>query len=221
MSYKAILFDLDGTLLNSVPVIIKTATEVFQAMGIDRDGDDLRNTIGIPLQVQAKMFAGERAVEFIELYREFYRKRMGQDTHLFPGTLEMLETLKAREFYTALVTSKTARSAIGAIETTGMTGMFNVIVTADDVQHPKPNPEPLLKALIALDLNPGDAIYVGDSMFDIDAAQRASVTMAAVSWGARSREDLLQQCPDRVFDTWPDFLDWVGSSVSSSLPHSA
>ena len=214
MKYKAVLFDLDGTLLNSVPVILKTAKEVFLAMGIPHDASELRNTIGIPLRVQAKMFAGERSHEFIELYRTFYRGHLGEDSHLFPHTLDMLNALKSDGYSTALVTSKSARSAIGAIEATGMTGKFDVIVTADDVGHPKPSAEPILKALKALELRPEEAIYVGDSMFDVDAAQRAAVTMVAVSWGARSKEDLLLECPERVFDSWQEFLDWIDASVS-------
>lgn len=212
--FKAVLFDLDGTLLNSIPVILKATKEVFTVMGIKNDVSDMQKMIGVPLEVQAKMFAKDRDAEFIDTYRAYYRKYTDQDMSLYPQTLEMLDVLKSGGFVTALVTSKAAKSAARAVEKTGMGGIFDIIVSADDVTRPKPDPEPLLKALAMLSLKPEEALYVGDSLFDIDAAQKAGIAVAAVSWGARSREDLLLQHPDGVFDTWNEFLSWLGAPVS-------
>ena len=126
----------------------------------------------------------------------------------------MLGPLADRGYLLALVTSKSSRSAKRALEHTQIAGRFDSIVTADDVVRFKPHPEPILKALSELKVPRDQAIYVGDSMFDVDAAQKAKVTMAAVSWGARSREDLLIECPESVFDTWQEFLVWLGITAA-------
>lgn len=215
MKYKAILFDLDGTLLDSVPVILKTARDVFKLMEISYDESDLRKSIGVPLKVQALRYAGDKALEFTELYRREYAKYQEEDGHVFPYTIEMLDTLRANGYATALVTSKVNPTAQRALDRTGMAGKFDVVITADDVEHPKPHPQPLLKALEILKVAPEESIYVGDSLFDVDAAQRANVTMVAVSWGARSKEDMLTMCVEHVVDTWQEFLDWLDSSPTS------
>ena len=207
------LFDLDGTLLDSVSVILKAAEEAFGALSIAYDENELRKTIGIPLRVQAKRFAGARAEEFVERYRAIYRERQQRDLKLFPGTLQMLDAVKSRGFSTAVVTSKAARVTRMALDQTGIANKFDAVVTADDVQHPKPDPEPILKALEALKTTPEQAIYVGDSLFDVDAAQRAGVAMVGVSWGARTKDDLLLMCPQGVFDTWDEFFSWLDSQL--------
>lgn len=209
MIYKAALFDLDGTLLDSIPVILKSAREVFGEMELHYDEDAIRKTIGIPLKIQAKDWAGDRWHEFESKYRAAYKRNQYGDFHLFPGTVDMLKSLKSAGVKTALVTSKSSSGARSALDCTGMDGLFDAIVSADDVKHAKPQPEPILKALTILDVSPNEAIYVGDSIFDIDAAQRAGVQPIGVSWGARSKDDLLLMCPDKVFDTWPEFVTWI------------
>lgn len=206
MDFKAILFDLDGTLLDSVPTIMKCNKEVFDVMELPFDSVDVRNCIGIPLKVQALRFAGERATEFMDRYRSVYLQHQEQ---LFPGTSTMLDALKSRNYLTGLVTSKAANGVLRITKQTGIFEKFDVIVTADDIKNPKPHPEPILKALKKLNVATSAGLYVGDSLFDVDAANSANVQMAAVSWGARSKGDLLLMCPDRVFDTWEEFLNWL------------
>ena len=217
MKYKAILFDLDGTLLDSVNVILKTAKKVFGTMGIIYDETDLRKSIGVPLKVQAMRYCGDRAGEFTDLYRKEYSKNSAEDGRVFPYTLEMLNALRTQGYTTALVTSKSTTTAKWAIEHTGMTGKFDVIVTADDVEHPKPHPQPILKALEILKVKPEEAIYIGDSLFDVDAAQKAKVTMVGVTWGARSKEDMQSMCVDHIIDSWKEFLVWLSGSSDPRL----
>jgi len=214
MTYKAILFDLDGTLLDSVQIILEAAGEVCDAMGLDFDEADFRKSIGIPLRVQALRWAGSRAEEFRDRYRAIYRELQEERAVLFPGTAEMLAEIKARGSLTGVVTSKSTRSTLRALEHTGILAFFDTIVTADDVVHHKPHPDPILKALESLGLRSDEALYIGDSMFDVEAAQAAGVEVVGVSWGARSREDLLLQCPNGVFDTWAGFLSWLDGGPS-------
>lgn len=209
MRYKAILFDLDGTLLDSVPIILKTASDVCRAMGLPYKENILRDMIGIPLKVQAPVCAGERAEEWITLYRQVYQKYQDQTPLLFPGTLDMLDALDAQGYITGLVTSKAANGTCRILEQMNLAHRFSAIVTADDVANAKPHPEPILKALEMLCVTPSEAIYIGDSLYDVEAAQKAGVTMLGVTWGAKSRSELESVCPDGVFDNWQEFLNWL------------
>lgn len=212
---RAVLFDLDGTLLDSVPIILRAAQRVFDAMDLPYDEPALRKMIGIPLRIQAQRVAGERAEEFVVRYRRVYTRYQDKDAHLFPHTTEMLDAIRSGGYLTGIVTSKAAPSAHRALARTGLASFFNTIVTADDVKHPKPDPEPIIKAMYALHVEPENTLYVGDSLYDIDMAQRANVPAAGMSWGARSREDLLLVCPESVFDSWQDFLVWLNLPMHS------
>ena len=175
-------------------------------MGIHIDDLTLRHAVGIPLKAQAQRFAPGREQRFIDDYRAAYLPHANDDSHLFPGTLEMLTELRAQGCLTGLVTSKNARGTSKAIELTHMTGLFDCIITADDVERYKPDPEPLEKAMAQLGVTAAESLYVGDSAFDVDMAQRAGVMMVGVSWGARTREELDMICPDGVVDSWQEFV---------------
>ncbi len=213
--YRAILFDLDGTLLDSVSVILSATERVFSEMQIPYDEIAVRRSIGIPLVVQAVKWAGNRAEEFRERYRPIYNALQEEHVRLFPNTREMLQILRQEGFLTGIVTSKGAKGTHNIIEKAGISSLFDTVVTADDVIRYKPNPDPILKALENLSLKPYEALYVGDSLFDAEAAHTAGVDMAGVSWGVGSREELMPKCSAGVFDTWDDFLRCMIFSKSS------
>lgn len=206
MNYKAILFDLDGTLLDSVQMIVDVMSEALKSMGIDVDDVALRHAIGLPLTVQARHFAHGREQEFSNTYRDIYIRELSKEAQLFPGSIEMLSTLRSQGYLTGVVTSKTARGAARAIETTGIASMFDCVITADDVTHYKPAPEPLIKAMDKLGVTAEESLYVGDSAFDVDMARSAGARVVAISWGARTHEELELIGPDTVVDNWTQFL---------------
>ncbi len=210
MQYTTILFDLDGTLLDSVPLILRCFCETHEKLGLPYDEHAIRCEIGRPLTIQSVMFADERSPEFLDHYTRIYRAYQQEaGARLFPGTIEMLEELRRREYRLGLVTSKSTRGVEIVLEQTGLSGLFDHLVTANDCTDHKPHPEPILKALGAFQVPPEQALYVGDSSFDIDASRAAGVDVVVMSWGARSREDLLVRCPGRVFDEWSQFLSWL------------
>lgn len=181
-------------------------------MGLPYEEESIRKSIGIPLKVQAPQWAGERAEEFRDRYRAIYRKLQEENMRLFPSTRDMLDAVKSRGYLTAVVTSKITRATQDALNHTGISDKFDAVITADDVAHHehKPHPAPIFKALESLSVKSSEALYVGDSVFDVEAARQASVAMAAVTWGARSKADLVLECPHAVFDSWPEFVGWLG-----------
>lgn len=206
MQVKALLFDLDGTLLDSVPVILTAFRETCERLEMDFDEAHVRAHIGIPLETQGRLFGGEQHQEFVDTYREEYKKYHGLDERLFPGVAEVLQTLLDMGLRLGVVTSKSLRSAKRTIEGAGLASYFELAVTADHVEKHKPNPEPILKALDMMGLAPSEAIYIGDATFDVKAATQAGVAMVGVSWGAGTREVLEPDCL-AVIDNWNELIE--------------
>jgi pyrophosphatase PpaX len=204
---KALLFDLDGTLLNSVPVIMASFRETCERMGVAFDEEFVRSHIGIPLEPQGHLFAGDRGEEFVEAYRSIYPKYHGLDTKLFAGAAEALETLSAKGLRMALVTSKSMKSVGRIIKDAGIERHFDAVITADHVARHKPDPEPLLKAMAELGVDAREAVFVGDARFDMEASTRAGVSMIGVSWGAGLPEELAG-C-ELIVNTWEELVDWA------------
>ncbi len=206
---KAILFDFDGTLLNSVPDILRVAEHAASVLGLPFDADKMRGLIGLPLADEARILAGERGEQWQEAYRSVYT---GLEPELFPGTVEMLETLRSQGCKLAVVTSKRRKSALRQLEELGVDSLFGVVVTCDDVDQPKPHPECVTNALSVLGVNSDEAVFVGDSLFDADAANGAGVRFVGVTWGAETSDNLAKVSDDRVFDNWCSFLQWLSSN---------
>ncbi len=213
MLIKALLFDLDGTILDSVPVILDATREVCDQMGLEFDADFVRSNIGIPLEPQGVLMAGERGPEFVERYRALYENYRGLDTRLFPGADEGLLKLMDEGLRLGLVTSKSLLETSRIIEESGIARHFEVVVTADHVANHKPHPEPILKALETLGVTADEAVYVGDATFDVEAAAQAGVAMLGVSWGAGLRRDL-ESGSAKVVDSWQELLAWAREHYS-------
>lgn len=201
--YKAILFDLDGTLLDSVPIIIEASRISYEKMGLPFDETAVRKLIGIPLKEQSRIIAGSNALAFLDTYREVYRSL--PDSNLFPEAENTLRCLKENGYRLGVVTSKIRKSAMRTIENLQIADYFECIVTADDVARPKPHPEPVLKALQLMEIQPDQALFVGDSIFDIKCGHAAGVAVAAVTWGSGTVDELMAGSPEMQFDNLQDF----------------
>lgn len=201
--FRAIMFDLDGTLLDSIADIVEGCRIVYDLMGLHFDEREVRKLIGIPLKDQSRMIAGSRALEFIDTYRDVYRSL--PESGLFPEAVKTLECLAAHGYRLAVVTSKLRKSAMRTLEGQSIAKFFECVITADDVSKPKPNPEPVLKALEEMGLTAQEALFVGDSIHDIRCSQAAGVAVAAVEWGAGSAEDLALECPEQQYSNWTEF----------------
>lgn len=209
MNTKAVLFDLDGTLVDSLQLIERTCRRVFKEMNIPWGDGQALGMIGLPLKAIGRRFAGDKANNFEEIYKHFYHRDHDQYTRLFPGTLDMLEQLHKRGLKLGVVTSKGKPGTERTIAFTGLDRFFEVVVTAYDVEKHKPEPEPLLKALDSLKVIAANSIYVGDSRFDILTGQNAGARTLGVTWGLATREELLSLKPDGLLDRWDDLPGYL------------
>jgi len=215
-----ILFDFDGTLMDTNDVIIKSWDHTFRSLGKkEKEHEELMKTFGEPLEITlAQFFPDVPVEESIEIYRGYQRDNFLQLIDLFPGIMEMLQILKMKKYKMALVTSRLKATTISGVEKFGLGEYFDVIITADDTSKHKPDPEPILITLGKLDSKPENAIMLGDTLFDIRCARNAEVKSVLVSWSAALRgmtkESLGEDAPDWIINTPMELLDIIGSKQS-------
>ena len=208
---RAVLFDLDGTLLDSIPLIRRCFEKVFADFGIPWGDGEVMKTVGLPLRQAAEIYAPGREEQFLKAYTEFYRDHQVEMLELFPGTIEALEDLCGTGYRLGLVTSKRREPAIAGMSMTGLDRYISQVVALEDTSRPKPQPDCLLRGLELLAVKPGQAVYVGDSWYDVLTGKNAGVATAGVTWGIASREELSPYGPDLIADDWKQFLDVLGS----------
>lgn len=207
--YGTVLFDLDGTLVDSGAMILASfqhATRTVLSREIPEH--ELLSAVGGPgLREQMEAIDPARVEELIEVYSAH---NAGLHDELQPcgGILDALERLSAEGRRLAVVTAKRRTTLALAFEVLPeLRRFFDVTVGAEDTTRHKPNPEPLLLALERLGARADDAVYVGDSPFDIQAAKAAKVGSVAVTWGRiHSRARLEREEPDTVVDTVEELL---------------
>ncbi|MFX4261926.1 HAD family hydrolase [Pelotomaculum propionicicum] len=209
METEAVLFDLDGTLVDSLPLIFRTYRQVFDEMGIPWNESGLEKMIGLPLKDIGKYFTGKEVSRFEELYQFYYHRDLDQYTRLYPGTLAVLSNLEKRKIKLGIVTSKGKPGTTRTASFTGLDRFMDVIVTAHDVSRHKPDPEPLLHAVQLLGAQVSRTIYIGDSNFDILTGRNAGARTLGVTWGLASREELESLQPDGVLGRWDELLKYI------------
>jgi pyrophosphatase PpaX len=216
MKFKdTVLFDFDGTIMDTNDVIIKSWDHTFETLGYDKkDHKELIVTFGEPLELTLEKFFPDIPVEeSIEIYRGYQRDHFVGLISLFPGVVEMLDELKAKGIKMALVTSRLHKTTMDGVEKFGLGKYFEVIITADDTSKHKPDPEPILITLDKLGSKPENAIMVGDTLFDIRCARNATVESVLVSWSmalhGMTKESLGENAPDWIIDKPDEILEII------------
>lgn len=183
--YKCLIFDIDGTIIDTEKAVISSLQKLLKAeTGIDYPADELSFVLGIPGSVSLKQLNivdTEKACEKWNNYmKEFYN-----DIRVFPDLEEIIKHLNDLKIKTGIVTSKTKQELIDDFNPFGLHDYFNYIVCADDTNKHKPHPEPILKCLEISKTSPSEAIYIGDTSYDMQCAQSAGVDFALALWGTK------------------------------------
>lgn len=196
MKYKGIIFDLDGTLSDSVPCILKCSALVHQAMGIPWDEAEQRKSIGKPLYQCALEWAGEdRVEEYLQTSKSVNQKYLGDMVQPFEGIIELLHRLKAAGVKMCVATSRLKWGADLSCEKIGAAPYLIKIIGVEDTEKHKPDPEPALLALEVMGIAAADAVFVGDSPVDINCGKNAGMDSIGVGWGVTPAEKLLAENP--------------------------
>ena len=204
----ALLFDLDGTLVDSIELILGSARHAFIGFaGHIPTDDEWRAGIGRPLQAVLREYAGGDEAEAERLlgrYREYQLEHHDRLLTAYPRVVDTLRALRAAGHPLAIVTSKSDWLAQRALDFVGIGELFGALVGCDTCVNHKPHPEPVERALALLGEEPTNALFVGDSPHDIHSGLAAGVYTVGATWGAFSREEMLNSGADVVIDDITD-----------------
>ncbi len=205
-SVDAVLFDIDGTLLNTFDFIYGAFEHAFEVHAIDAlSRRDISQLMGGPLEeVYGTMAPKHDPAALAETHRNFQTNNLHLAS-LFPATLEVLEELKNRKLKIGAITTRSLRTSIRSLETTGIAHFFDVVISAEDVVRHKPDPEPILKGLAAMGISTADAVMVGDTAADILAGKNSGTRTVAALYGFGG-ESLLDLKPDYAIRDLKEFL---------------
>jgi pyrophosphatase PpaX len=209
MKVNTLLFDLDGTLVDTNSIIVKSLEVVFQTYlpEVQTSLDLFKECIGPPLEVSFSRYTTkERVQEMIQAYRTYYKANEHLYYSIYPNVIDVLTTLKAQGYYLGVVTSKFRDSAMPSMVHYGIDSLMDVIVGLDDVTKAKPDREPVDLALSQLPSHTG-AIMIGDNATDVQSGQNAGVYSAGVAWAFKGRDALIAVNPDYMLEDMTDLYE--------------
>ena len=194
---RTVLFDLDGTLLDSIRLIVDAFHHMMEThRGARVDESVWLRGIGTPLVEQiAELAPANEADAWHTTYRDYCIAHHDATVSAYAGMPEAVRTLQSLGMKLGIVTSKRRVGAFRGLDLMGLTDVFPVVLGVDDVEQPKPHPRPVRKALELLDAEPDTAVFVGDSTHDMECGRAAGVRTAAVLWGPFDRASLAPHQP--------------------------
>lgn len=209
MSIKGVLFDLDGTLINTTPLILESFRHTFAEVGIPVPSDEeIIAGFGLPLRTAAKAYMPDEMIEkFCSAYSVYHRANHDALILPFEGVAEALAELDKRGIKMAVVTSKKRPMTLRGLSRYGLDKHISAIVTCQDCEEHKPLPGPSVMALKSLGLEGKDCIGVGDSPFDLQSARGAGCLTAAVRYTSFDWNYMLNEGkPDYVLNNMSDLV---------------
>jgi pyrophosphatase PpaX len=208
MRFPVVLFDLDGTVVDSGAIILASMRHATrEVLGRDFGDAELMQAVGGPgLEAQMAVFAPERVEELVQVYRA-HNEPLHDELEACAGMEDVLLRLHEEGRRLGIVTAKRRATVELAFARVPVAHLFETVVGGDETERHKPDPQPLLLAAERMGADPRTAAYVGDSPFDIRAAKAAGMFAVAVTWGRiHERERLEREEPDAVVDTAEELL---------------
>jgi pyrophosphatase PpaX len=214
---RAVLFDLDGTLIDSIPLIVASMRHAFEGHPRPPPVEEWVALIGTPLDTMIRRWAGDEAdvAHVKERYKAHQWAHHDEMVRAFPGVPALLDTLASRGVRMAVVTSKLEPSARRSLEFLGLAHHFALVVGLEATGRHKPDPAPVAYALERLDVPASSAAFVGDSPHDVRAGNAAGVATVATLWGPFSREQLAPARPTAWASSVADLLPTLESIVTA------
>lgn len=187
---KLIIFDLDGTLVNSIKDITNSLNYAIKPYGIEKKtAEDVAALVGEGITRVIERVLGDEKIrhrdDVVKRFLEFYSEHIVDNTFAYPGVRETLERLNG--YKKAVISNKREALSVKVLESLGLIRFFDLVLGSDSVNEKKPSPVPVLHVLSTLGFTQEDAIMVGDSDLDIAAGKGAGVKTVAVTYGYRDR----------------------------------
>jgi pyrophosphatase PpaX len=202
----ALLFDLDGTLLDTIDLLLDCMEFAFAGRAVVPSREEWTAGIGTPLrgQMRAWHVAEHEVEDVVARYRAHQDVHLERMTRVFPGAVEVLAWARDARIPTAVVTSKGRGMTERSLRHVGLLDAFDTVITADDTTRHKPDPDPVHLALARLNVPPERALFVGDSTHDMHAGRAAGTFTGAALWGPFAREVLAATAPTHWLDSLHD-----------------
>ena len=217
MNKKLILFDYDGTIVDSAKMIVKGAIEAFRMCGLpDPDPNKVRENIGKPLATALDAYAPEGYEVNPEMISNAYRKwyaeqgRLGlQDEPLYPGMFKLINDLKNhKEFNIGVATNKSRIALNNGLNKHNLNEIFDITLTMEEA-NPKPDPDMAIQAMSKLNIEKKSTVIVGDTINDICLGVNAGINSIGVAWGYNSIEMLKNEGADFIVKNSKELFDTI------------
>jgi pyrophosphatase PpaX len=183
-----VIFDFDGTLADTNNLILNSFKHIYcKYHGSKCDADYILSTFGEPLEFTLRRdFSNFRYEDVLESYRDYQVGRFDKEVTLYDTVADTIKYLRKENIKIGIATSRIKSSTLNALKSFDLDKYFQIIISADDVVNHKPDKEPLIKALQGLNSSIENALYVGDSKFDMECAINAEVIPVLVGWQKHS-----------------------------------
>ena len=210
--YDLVLYDLDGTLWDSIPLIMECFHKAYEVVlgGTDRTDEDLMSYIGRPLADTFESHDEDTRKRLVDAYIEYNHKRLGENAiPIFPGIYDMLSKIKSLGISQGVVTSKREYPAMLTINFLDLDGYFDTKVFREATDRAKPHGDPLVYAAKTMEITDmSRVLYVGDAVPDLLSARDAGADFALVGWTKMNREELEGLKPDYIIEV-PEYLPCI------------
>ncbi len=218
---KMVLFDLDGTLIDSVPDLLVAVNRMQDDLGMPHRAEaDVRNWVGNGIEKLV-----ERALtndlngtpdqvlfdKAMPIFRKHYAESNGQHSCVFDGVMAGLDYVKSLGLSVGCVTNKAEAFTLPLLEQMGLRNRFEVVIAGDTLPMKKPDPGPLCYAAGWFKVRPREALMIGDSISDVKAARAAGFSIICMSYGYNHGEDIRNYNPDAVIDSMTSFAELIGA----------
>ncbi|MCJ7840213.1 pyrophosphatase PpaX [Lederbergia sp. NSJ-179] len=207
----SLLFDLDGTLIDTNELIITSYLHTLeQYFPGEFQREDVLPFMGPSLFDVFQGLDPEKAEEMVDVYRKHNIEHHDLLVKEFDGVFETIRTLHENGYKLAIVSTKKRDTVLKGLELTNLKPFFEAIITMDDVEKLKPDPEPLNKAMALLDSKPEETMMIGDNYHDILGGKNAGTITCGVAWSLKGKDHLLSYHPDYMLDKMSDLLPIIG-----------
>ena len=220
-SIRLLVFDWDGTLLDSIGSIVACVQSTLEELGEPAAEEErIRASIGLGLRETVEMFrpgCGDELFDrVVEVYRKLWMESFCRTPHLFPEVPALLETLRNHGYRLAIATAKSRGGLSHDLERTGLGRFFHSTRTIDEAPS-KPNPQMLLDILAEQGVSPEESLMIGDTVHDLAMAENARVPSVAVLSGCDSRETLEPWRPAACLGSVTELLSWLDIDRGASI----
>ncbi len=214
MKYKTLIFDLDGTLLNTLDDLASSVNYAMRECGFgERAIDEVRRFIGngVEVLIRRAVPMGTTEEEYkkaLAVFKAHYKQNSRNKTAPYDGIIELLRKLKADGYNLAIVSNK-VDFAVKDLRDEFFNGLIDVAIGDSDATRTKPEPDMVYKAIEEMGADKNECVYIGDTDVDIETAKNSGMDCISVSWGFRTRYELLDYDAEMIADKASDILKFL------------